>query len=116
MSVATVVHSVVPTIGEMIAELLRSGTIMGYATLAKIHKAKIGLILFAQDEHIDPDGRLRKLGGISHSMGITFEELTQRKHNELVVNLHRCVTGHPAIASHALEESTLLAEIRGWTP
>lgn len=114
MVVALVVREV-PTVKQMIAELLHSGTIMGHATLARVREAKVGLALFAQDESIDPDERLRKLGGISLAMGITFEQLTQQKHDELVMDLQRRVTRHPAVALRVLEGSTLLSEIRNWT-
>lgn len=115
MSVATVTYGA-PEVTAMIQELLRSGTLMGYTTLAQIREKKVGLSVFAQETSINPDFRLRQLAGISLSLGITLEELTQRKHDELVTRLQRCIAGHPAIAFHTPDAPALLNEIREWTP
>ena len=104
----------VPTFNKMIAELVKAGTVAGYGTLEQMLEARVGLIHFAQTEGIGPDGRLRQLGGISLSMGMTMAQLAQQKHDELVRNLKNCVEKHPALASRQLQEFPLLLEIKNW--
>ena len=104
----------VPTFNKMIAELVKTGTVAGYGTLEQMLEARVGLIHFAQTEGIGPDGRLRQLGGISLSMGMTVAQLALEKHDELVRNLKGCLEKHPALASRQLQEFPLVLEIKNW--
>lgn len=72
------------TIDSMVKELLEQGTITGYSTLSQIREAGLGLLFRAQREGIDPNSRIRKLGGIALSEGLTYMQLGDREHAQLI--------------------------------
>ncbi len=75
------------TFEGIIAELMGQGTIAGYSTLEELKSAEIGVELFVQEDGIEEDGRLRQLSGVALSRGITYSQLKDQLHLELIKRL-----------------------------
>ncbi len=105
IAMAATIEAASLTTDEMIDELMSKGTVAGFTSLEEMRTANFGMDIFAKSEGITGEGRLRKLGGIAASRNLTFTQLCEELHAELIARLRRALVertkagklgGHPS--------------------